>query len=42
MFKGLNQQVRALGMVQEELNKINNSIMDEKLMKAIKGLERSI
>lgn len=38
VFQGLDQQVRVLGMVQEELIKINDSIIDEKLMKAIKGL----
>lgn len=38
MFKGLNQQLRALSMLQKELIEINHPVIDEELAKAIKGL----
>lgn len=38
MFKGLNQQLTVLGMLQQELIEINHPVTDEELVKAIKGL----
>lgn len=38
IFKGLNQQVQSLGIVQEELNKINNPMIYENFMTAIQRL----